>query len=56
MILYRIIWISLIIKPFLRAEKDRVYYDYNGATRLYDKFGFKEVAIRDGQVIMRKMM
>ena len=31
-------------------------FDYQGPVRLYEKAGFVEVARKDGQIIMRKML
>ena len=39
---------------YAKVQKDRVYYDYNGPIRLYEKAGFVEVARHDGRVVMRK--
>ena len=42
------------VEGYAKVQKDRVYYDYNGPIRLYEKAGFVEVARHDGRVMMRK--
>ena len=42
------------VEGYAKVQKDRVYYDYNGPIRLYEKAGFVEVARHDGRVVMRK--
>ena len=42
------------VEGYATVQKDRVYYDYNGPIRLYEKAGFAEVARHDGRVVMRK--
>ena len=44
------------VEGYAKIQKERVYYDFTGPVRLFEKAGFTEVAIRDGQVIMRKML
>ena len=42
------------VEGYAKVQKDRVYYDYNGPIRLYEKAGFIEVARLDDKVVMRK--
>jgi len=42
------------VEGYARVQKERVYYDYNGPIRLYEKAGFVEVANYNGRVVMRK--
>lgn len=42
------------VEGYTKVQKDRVYYDYNGPLRLYEKSGFVEVAKHDGRIVMRK--
>lgn len=42
------------VEGYAKVQKDRVYYDYNGPIRLYEKAGFVEVARHDGRIVMRK--
>ncbi|MNC24093.1 Acetyltransferase (GNAT) family protein [compost metagenome] len=44
------------VEGYARVQKDRVYYDYNGPVRLYEKAGFAEAARIDGRVAMRKIL
>jgi len=42
------------VEGYAKMQKDRVYYDYNGPIRLYEKAGFIEVARYDDRMVMRK--
>ncbi|MEN6357620.1 MAG: GNAT family N-acetyltransferase [Armatimonadota bacterium] len=42
------------VEGYATVQKDRIYYDYNGPIRLYEKAGFVEVARLDDKVVMRK--
>ena len=42
------------VEGYARVQKERVYYDYNGPIRLFEKAGFIEAARRDDIVVMRK--
>lgn len=44
------------VEGYSKVQKDRVYYDYNGPIRLYEKAGFAEVAWQDDRVVMRKKL
>ena len=44
------------VEGYAKLQKDRVYYDYNGPIRLYEKAGFAEVARYDEQIVMRKVL
>lgn len=44
------------VEGYARVQKDRVYYDYNGPIRLYEKAGFANAAQQDEVVIMRKVL
>lgn len=44
------------VEGYARVQKERVYYDYNGPIRLYEKAGFVEVANDNGRVVMRKAL
>lgn len=42
------------VEGYSKVQKERVYYDFNGPIRLYEKAGFVEVARPDDKVLMRK--
>ncbi|MDO8686542.1 MAG: GNAT family N-acetyltransferase [Clostridiales bacterium] len=42
------------VEGYAKVQKDRMYYDYNGPIRLFEKSGFVEVARCDDRVVMRK--
>lgn len=42
------------VEGYAKMQKYRVYYDYNGPIRLYEKAGFIEVARYDDRMVMRK--
>ena len=44
------------VEGYAKVQKNRVYYDYNGPVRLYEKAGFTEVATQEGRVVMRKVL
>ena len=44
------------VEGYARVKPDRVYHDYNGPVRLYEKAGFVEVTRRDDRVVMRKKL
>lgn len=44
------------VEGYAKAQTGRVYYDYSGPVRLYEKAGFVEVTRRDDRVVMRKKL
>lgn len=44
------------VEGYVKVQKSRVYYDYNGPARLYEKAGFAEVSRRDDRVVMSKLL
>lgn len=44
------------VEGYARRSTERDSFDFNGPERLFEKAGFSEVAEKDGQVIMRKML
>lgn len=46
----------IAIEGYAKVQKSRVYYDYNGPVRLYEKAGFAEVARQDDRVVMRRVL
>lgn len=46
----------LAVEGYARVHEDRVFYDYHGPMRLYEKAGFVEVARLDDTVVMRKQL
>ena len=42
------------VEGYAKVQIDRVYYDYHGPLRLYEKAGFVEVARLEDKVVMRK--
>lgn len=44
------------VEGYARITDKRNDFDYQGPVRLYEKAGFVEVARKDGQIIMRKML
>ena len=44
------------VEGYAKVQTDRVFYDYNGPIRLYEKAGYVEVARLDDTVVMRKAL
>lgn len=44
------------VEGYAKLHNERMYYDYNGPIRLYEKAGFTEVAREDKQIVMRKTL
>lgn len=44
------------VEGYAELRNDRVYYDYNGPIKLYEKAGFFEAERQGHQVVMRKIL